>query len=641
MHCLFLLTAICHNSSINFLLLDVEIISVSNSIICFLHVYPLHFTLLIFSTPLIFLDTLATAKAAKAKVKEYEKEDDIDKEKEEGMEADKEREEVVLEDSTTQVTDGDSEGDEELRRWGMERLISSRDTFLDAIEICDRLEELPVQLKGIGKEKGRERVLRLRVGDIEGLRRGVEAFVGGIPAPAGTSSDSGSSSSSGVSGWGGGQTGVVDRIIGNRPLLAGIYGITNGLEETLNQQRDRMEHRDYDVQSSDDSRGVGSVNERAVWRDTDSSATEQAQAQAEAQQRDGMRGETEVEEDVQVSGVVPEGLVKETKIRSDDSEALIKGNAEAEAEEGRVSMNDEAEREVAVAFKTPSPPSSPPLPSAAVWSPGSAVIPVSISPTPSPPPPPAAVSVTGTTGNQVTSADAADAVAVTSASQQRTDVTSDASTVVENRGSEGANTRSYRAPSHQDIDGKEKEKVVDREVQEEVVDDVKSDDGSKEGLRDVYFLSIIGDSNNNDKQYSSSSRSSSSRSRVDGGSGGRDSSVFDTTIESTRDRDADQIILFLTTSLDVMFFLLETIAKASGPIILGGGAVAVERASDALFADTVSPKSFLKKKSKKKDKDRDKNDPKLGTESLDSRAVSDKDATVKTWKLLSEFKQQI
>ena len=559
------------------------------------------------------------------------------------MEVDKEREEVVLDDNTTQVTDGDrEEKDEELRRWGMERLTTSRDTFLDAIEICDRLEELPMQLKGIGEEKGRERVLRLRVGDIEGLRRGVEAFVGGIPAPAGTSTsgDSSSSSSSGVSGWGGGQTGVVDRIIGNRPLLAGVYGITNGLEETLNLQRDRMEQRDYDGQSSDDSRGVGSVSERSVWRDAES-PWDTKQAQAQAQQRDGMRGEREVE-DEEGSGVVPEGLLKEMKARSDDSEALIEGNAEAE--EGRVSMNDKAEREVDVAVKTPpSSPPPPPVPSAAVWSPGAAVIPVSVSQTPSPPPPPPpAVSVTGPT-----SAGAA-AAAVTSPPQHRNDVTPDTSTVVENRGGEVANTESDRAPSHQDIDGeeKEKEKVVEKqkEVQEEAVDDIKGDDESKEGLSDMYFLSIIDDSNDDDKQYSSSSRSSSSRSRFDGGSGERDSSVFDTTIESTRDKDSDQIILFLTTSLDVMFFLLETIAKASGPIILGGGAVAVERASDALFADTISPKSFLKKNNKNKDKyrDREKSDPKLGTETLDSSSVSDKDDTsVKTWKLLSEFKQQI
>jgi hypothetical protein len=605
---------------------------------------PLHSPHLLHSTPLIFLHSVAAAQAIKEKAIEEEKEDEKDKEKEKGMDVDKEREKVVLEDNTTQVTDGDrEEEDEELRRWGMERLTTSRDTFLDAIEICDRLAELPEQLKGIGKEKGRERVLRLRVGDIEGLRRGVEAFVGGIPAPAGTSTSSGSigsSSSSGVSGWGGGQTGVVDRIIGNRPLLAGVYGITNGLEEILNLQRDRMEQRDYDGQRSDDARGVGSVNERSVWRDAESSwDTKQAQAQAEAQQRDGMRGEREVE-DEEGSGVVPEGLVKETKTRSDDSEALIEGNLEAE--EGRVSMNDKAEREVAVAVKTPPPPLPPtPVPSAAVWSPGAAVIPVSISPTPPPPPPPA-VSVNGRTVNGVTSADAdAAAAAVTSAPQQRNDVIPYTSTVVENRGGEVANTEPDRAPSHQDIDGKDKEneKVVEREVPEEALDDIKGDDESKEGLSDVYFLSILDDSNNDDKQYSSSSRSSSSRSRFDGGSGERDSSVFDTTIESTRDRDADQIILFLTTSLDVMFFLLETIAKASGPIILGGGAVAVERASDALFADTISPKSFLKKNNKSKDNDRDKSDPKLGT--LDSSSVSNKDATVKTWKLLSEFKQQI
>ena len=183
------------------------------------------------------------------------------KDGEEEIEIDKRRDEAFLEDNNTQDTDED-----ELRRWGIERLISSKNTISNAIGICSRLEDLPLQLKSIVKDKGREKVLRLRVGDIEGLRRGVEAFVGGIPTAATTDSDSGSDSDSGnsskndvgsVSGWGGGQAGVVERIVGNRPLLAGVYGISNGLEETLNEQRNRMEQREYDGQSS-----VGSREDR-------------------------------------------------------------------------------------------------------------------------------------------------------------------------------------------------------------------------------------------------------------------------------------------------------------------------------------------------------------------------------------------
>ena len=559
------------------------------------------------------------------------------KDGEEEIEIDKRRDEAFLEDNNTQDTDED---EDELRRWGIERLISSKNTISNAIGICSRLEDLPLQLKSIVKDKGREKVLRLRVGDIEGLRRGVEAFVGGIPTAATTDSDSGSDSDSGnsskndvgsVSGWGGGQAGVVERIVGNRPLLAGVYGISNGLEETLNEQRNRMEQREYDGQSSvgsreDRSRGGGWRSAGVEW---DSEQSEQS-GQDDSVQRDDeieVKGKGDDE-----SESVPEGLVKETIRRSDDS-ALGEGEGDPENKGGRMAGKDT--RDIPIKA-TPSPlPPSPPM-----WSPGAAVMPVSFSQTP---PPIATVTTT------VTATTAAD---ISSQQQQDENITPDISIVVEIRDNEDGNANAYRSTLNKTTDGDKREVVEQtkevkgeaKEVKEELGDDsISKDDDDDEG--EVYFLSVIDDDNKNDNTYSRTrvNKSYSSSSRGDDGSGQRDSSVFDTTIESTRDKDADQIILFLTTSLDVMFFLLETIAKASGPILLGGGAVAAERASEALFADVISPKSFLRKNNRSdNNKDRDKGKgSNVGTETLDSSSSSAKESSVKTWKLLSEFKQQI
>ena len=552
------------------------------------------------------------------------------KEGEEEIEIDKKRDDAFLEDNT-QDTDED-----ELRRWGIERLISSKDTISNAIDICSRLEDLPLQLKSIVKDKGREKVLRLRVGDIEGLRRGVEAFVGGIPTAAITDSGSDSDSDSGnsskndvgsVSGWGGGQADVVERIVGNRPLLAGIYGISNGLEETLNEQRNRMEQREYDEQSSV---GSGSREDRSRGGGWRSAGGEWDSEQSDSVQRDDeieVKGKRDDE-----SESIPEGLVKETISRSDDS-ALGEGDLGNKG--GRMTGKDT--RDIPIKATPSPPPPSPPM-----WSPGAAVMPVTFSPTP----PPIATA---------TAVAAATATATISSQQQQDEnITPDISVVVENYDNEDGNANSYRSTLNKITDGDEREvekqmeevKEEAKEVKEELGDDsISKDDDDDEG--EVYFLSVIDDDNESDDTYSRTrvNKSYSSSSRGDDGSGQRDSSVFDTTIESTRDKDADQIILFLTTSLDVMFFLLETIAKASGPILLGGGAVAAERASDALFADVISPKSFLRKNnrsSNNKDKDRDKDKgSNVGTETLDSSPGSVKESSMKTWKLLSEFKQQI
>ena len=587
-----------------------------------------------------FIFVIKVATPQEIKVKEEMKDG------EEEIEVEKKRDKAFLGDNNTQDTDtdGDKDGDE-LRRWGIERLISSKDTISNAIDICSRLEDLPLQLKSIVKDKGREKVLRLRVGDIEGLRRGVEAFVGGIPTAATSDSDSDSGSSSrndvsSVSGWGGGQTGVVERIIGNRPLLAGIYGITNGLEETLNEQRNRMEQREYDGQSSvgfreERSRGGGRKSVGAEWDSEQSEQDDSVRRDEKTEAKDKVEGDVSNQQWNDESELIPEGLVKETISRS----AALGGEGDVENNGGRMAGQDTRDTPVKV---TPSPPS----PSTPMWSPGAAVMPVSFSPTP----PPLATTAAATT--TATTATAAATVADVSSKQQRDkNFTPDISTVVENRDSEGSNANSYRSTLNEntDGDGREVEKQL-KEVKEEVVgvkeelgdDSMSEDDDDDEG--EVYFLSVIDDDNNNDDTYSNTrvNKSYSSSSRGDDRSGQRDSSVFDTTIESTRDKDADQIILFLTTSLDVMFFLLETIAKASGPILLGGGAVAAERASDALFADVISPKSFLRKKNRKNNKDRDKDKKSdAGSETLDSSSSDVKESSAKTWKLLSEFKQQI
>ena len=570
------------------------------------------------------------------------------KDGEEEIEVGEERDRAFLEDNNTQDTDGDGDEDE-LRRCRIERLISSKDTISNAIDICSRLEDLPLQLKSVVKDKGKEKVLRMRFDDIEVLRKGVEAFVGGIPTAATTDSDSDSDRSSrsrndmsSVSGWGGGQTGVVERITGNRPLLAGVYGITNGLEESLNEQRNRMEQREYDGQSSvdsreDRSRGGGWKSVGAVWDSEQSEQDDNVRRDVETEAKGKGKGDVSNQQWNDESELIPEGLVKETISRSDGSAALGEGDVENKG--GRMAGKDTRDSPVEAAPSPPPPPPPPPM-----WSPGAAVMPVSFSPTP----PPIATATTTATA----AATAATVADVSSKQQQNENITPDISTVVENRDSEGKNANSYRSTLNDITDGDEREvekqikevKEVAKGVKEELEDDITSKDDDDEG--EVYFLSVIDDDYNNDDTYSRTrvKKSYRSSSRGDDRSGQRDSSFFDTTIESTRDKDADQIILFLTTSLDVMFFLLETIAKASGPILLGGGAVAAERASDALFADVISPKSFLRKNNRNNNKDRDKDKDKksdVGSETLASSSSGVKESSAKTWKLLSEFKQQI
>jgi hypothetical protein len=60
----------------------------------------------------------------------------------------------------------------------------------------------------------------------------------------------------------------------------------------------------------------------------------------------------------------------------------------------------------------------------------------------------------------------------------------------------------------------------------------------------------------------------------------------DTTAENT-EKSAEKAVKFLLTALDVSLFLLETVARSAGPILMDGGKTALARATEA-FVDKDS-----------------------------------------------------
>ena len=119
-----------------------------------------------------------------------------------------------------------------------------------------------------------------------------------------------------------------------------------------------------------------------------------------------------------------------------------------------------------------------------------------------------------------------------------------------------------------------------------------------------------------------------------------ESNFFDTTVENT-EKDSDKVIQFLTTSLDVMFFLFETIIKAVGPILLGGGALAADRANEALFSDSnISFKEFkrVRKGSKKGTKKEEKKE--VQSSQSEEGTAAEKIENIRSWKMLSDFRKQ-
>ena len=164
----------------------------------------------------------------------------------------------------------------------------------------------------------------------------------------------------------------------------------------------------------------------------------------------------------------------------------------------------------------------------------------------------------------------------------------------------------------EDGEGNTADTVSSSSQHQDTVHDMPEDDVLHGQKR--YFHSIL------DDVTDSRGRGMGQRDRRDG----QTDSVFDTTAENSV-RDSERAIQFLTTSLDVMFFLVETMVKTAGPIIMDGGSVAADRAAEALFTPVVSPKNFIRVKNRKEP-------------SPDS--AEDKKVPVKSWKLLSKFKKQ-
>jgi len=83
--------------------------------------------------------------------------------------------------------------------------------------------------------------------------------------------------------------------------------------------------------------------------------------------------------------------------------------------------------------------------------------------------------------------------------------------------------------------------------------------------------------------------------KMDGSEPGSEeaSVVVETTAETSETREA-QVVKFLITSLDVSLFLVESLAKAVGPIVMDGGALATARASQTLAGSLVMPLDLVK-----------------------------------------------
>jgi hypothetical protein len=467
--------------------------------------------------------------------------------------------EVVIEADGSEVKERNAD-ERDLRQWGVQRVTTAIETLSAAAAVCDRLESLPLQILEIEKMGGSERTIELRTGDFATLRKGVEAFVEGMPAAtdsAGTGEGAGVGGSY-ITGWGRGQEGVVERIIGNRALLAGVYSITEGLEDMLEQQRGLATQR---------RRGASAPGARTAARDR----VEQGVARG---------GDAAESQDVGVESVsvneVPEGLLKET----------VPATSQLEV---RVILEEEKteEKEVVSVPKKPS----------VVWSPGATVMKIASAESDPIPDPPIV------TTSQTSSAHISDAATSSSSSGdvRLSDINCDniegGGEVSKSGGNESS--ASLPEPAESNV---EKERDREEEVQQ----------------TELFFLSIgddfayVGDSYTGSRNADDESRG--------------DSRVFDTTVESSQ-RDTEKVLLFLAASLDVMFFLVETIVKTAGPILAGGGALAADRAAEALFSDTVSPEKFLRNKKRPRE-----------TVSSDSGGAGKQKQD--TWKLLSEFRKQ-
>ena len=469
--------------------------------------------------------------------------------------------EVVVETDGSEVK-GTNADERDLRQWGVERVTVAIETLSAAAAVCDRLESLPLQILEIDKMGGSERTLELRTGDFIVLRKGVETFVEGMPA-AKDSAGAGAGAGVGVggsymTGWGRGQEGVVERIMGNRALLAGVYSITEGLEDVIDQQRGLMTQR---------RRGARATAGRIPVR--------------EREEQGAVRGEYAAgSQDVGAKSVsvdeVPEGLLKETV------------SAPSQQDVGVIVEEERMEKKAVVSV--PKAPSQ-------TWSPGATVMKVPSAESEAVPDPSIGIKPQTSSAHVSESSTSSSTTADVNLSDRNSDDSEGQSEVGEKVGEQFSTSVPDPAESSE-------ENATKKEKESEVL------------RTELFFLSVVDDFAYVGDSYT---RSNS----ADDDSRG-DSRVFDTTVESS-ERDSEKVFLFLAASLDVMFFLVETIVKTAGPILAGGGALAADRAAEALFSDTVSPDKFLRSKTRLRET--------VGSDA----GKQGRD----TWKLLSEFKKQM
>ena len=415
----------------------------------------------------------------------------------------------------------DDKRKKDLKKWGVDRVAQSINFLAAAVDACSRLSTLSAQVDDVVKSREREREIQIRSGDFTDLRRGVEVFVEGMAAKRNEVTEEGEENvDMYMIGWGDSEEAVKERIVSNRALLAGIYSLTDGLEDLLDVHRQCQREAGRTRVNKSDS--VEAQREKDIWWTS----------------LQGVTGTADEAVDYK-----PEGLIKESKNADDFENAMVKEAVEQRKETAKMTDESEARSVVDVGVKKVGPKAQ------GGWSPGMSVKPV-----------------------------------------------------------QPVQTKSIHPTGEEPRINVEEEKAA-KEVK------VSEKRKEREDITD-FFLFIAEDANatSGDDYIYSDTRGSGDKEEWNA-----ESSFVETTAEAT-ERDSDKIVAFLATSLDVTFFLFETMIKSLVPLLMGGGALAATRAVDALsIGPMVSPKDVGKNREGGKDA---------------------KEGSLGSWKLLAEFKKQ-
>ena len=415
----------------------------------------------------------------------------------------------------------DDKRKKDLKKWGVDRVAQSINFLAAAVDACPRLSTLSAQVDDVVKSREREREIQIRSGDFTDLRRGVEVFVEGMAAKRNEVTEEGEENvDMYMIGWGDSEEAVKERIVSNRALLAGIYSLTDGLEDLLDVHRQCQREAGRTRANKSDS--VQAQREKDIWWTS----------------LQGVTGTADETVDYK-----PEGLIKESKNADDFENAMVKEAVEQRKETAKMTDESEVRSVVDVGVKKVGPKAQ------GGWSPGMSVKPV-----------------------------------------------------------QPVQTESIHPTGEEPRINVEEEKAA-KEVK------VSEKRKEREDIAD-FFLFIAEDANatSGDDYIYSDTRGSGDKEEWNA-----ESSFVETTAEAT-ERDSDKIVAFLATSLDVTFFLFETMIKSLVPLLMGGGALAATRAVDALsIGPMVSPKDVGKNREGGKDA---------------------KEGSLGSWKLLAEFKKQ-